>query len=117
MKKLRMLALPVYLAAACFWGQGLWGQLGSNRPGQYPNPISGPGGDPPSRVARLNYVSGEVSLRPDDVPDWAPASLNFPLTNGYHVWTDRDAHTELHIGSTAIRLAEETAVSILNLDD
>ena len=36
--------------------------------------------DPPARAARLNYLSGQVSFRPDAVEDWAAASLNYPLT-------------------------------------
>src|SRR5208282_1578623 len=79
----------------------------------------GPGAnmDPPGRVARLNYINGTVSLRPDSVPDWAPAALNFPLTAGYHLWTDQGSHAELQIGPTAVRLADETALAVLNLDD
>ncbi|SPE42183.1 Putative prolin-rich exported protein (fragment) [Candidatus Sulfopaludibacter sp. SbA3] len=74
-------------------------------------------GDPPSRVARLNYLSGPVSFRPGSVDDWAPATLNYPLTTGDHLWTDPGAQAELHIGSTAIRMNSGTAMSILNLDD
>ena len=37
-------------------------------------------GDPPSRVARLNYESGSVSFRPGSADDWSPASPNYPLT-------------------------------------
>jgi hypothetical protein len=74
-------------------------------------------GDPPSRVARLNYLSGQVSFRPGSVEDWAAASLNYPLTSGDHLWTDAGAQTEMHIGSTAVRMAPETALAILNLDD
>src|ERR1035438_4131487 len=77
----------------------------------------GAGLDPPSRVARLNYANGTVSLRPDNVPDWGPAQLNFPLTTGYHLWTDQGSHAELHVGATAVRLADETALAVLNLDD
>jgi len=75
------------------------------------------GADPPSRVARLNYLSGSVSFRPASVEDWTGASLNYPLTTGDHLWTDPGAQTELHIGSTAIRMNSETALAILNLDD
>ncbi|MDR3704237.1 MAG: hypothetical protein P4L56_31605 [Candidatus Sulfopaludibacter sp.] len=73
--------------------------------------------DPPSRVARLNYLSGPVSFRPGSVDDWAPATLNYPLTTGDHLWTDPGAQTEFHIGSTAVRMNSGTAISILNLDD
>ena len=75
------------------------------------------GGDPPSRVARLNYLDGPVSFRPGSVDDWTSASLNYPLTNGDHLWVDAGARAEMHIGSTAIRMDSTTAVSILALDD
>ena len=74
-------------------------------------------GDPPSRVARLNYLNGAVSFRPGSVDDWGPATLNYPLTTGDHLWTDPGAQTEIHIGSTAVRMNSGTALSILNLDD
>ena len=73
--------------------------------------------DPPSRVARLNYLNGQVSFRPGTVDDWAAASLNYPLTAGDHLWTDPGAQTEIHVGSTAIRMGSETALAFLNLDD
>ncbi len=73
--------------------------------------------DPPDRAARLNYISGQVSFRPASLDEWGVASLNYPLTAGDHLWTDRNAQAELHIGSAAIRLAPETAFSFLNLDD
>jgi Family of unknown function (DUF6600) len=73
--------------------------------------------DPPSRVARLNYLSGPVSFRPGTVDEWAAATVNYPLTIGDHLWADPGARTEMHIGSTAIRMASQTALSFLNLDD
>jgi hypothetical protein len=74
-------------------------------------------GDPPSRVARLNFKTGSVSFRPGSVEDWTEASLNYPLTTGDHLWTQPGARAELHAGSTAIRMASETALAFLNLDD
>ena len=74
-------------------------------------------GDPPSRVARLNYMNGSVSFRPGSVEEWTAATLNYPLTNGDHLWTDPGAATEIHVGSTAIRMDSGTAMSFLNLDD
>src|SRR2546427_1693076 len=47
--------------------------------------------DPPSRVGRLSFLSGSVSLRPGSVDDWATATVNYPLTTGDHLWTDADA--------------------------
>jgi hypothetical protein len=75
------------------------------------------GGDPPSRVARLNYLSGAVSFRPGSVEDWTAATPNYPLTTGDHLWADTGGRAEMHIGSTAIRMDSMTALSILSLDD
>jgi Family of unknown function (DUF6600) len=74
-------------------------------------------GDPPSRVGRLNYVSGAVSFHPESVNEWAPATLNYPLTIGDNLWTDQNGQAEVHVGSTAIRLGPSTGISFLNLDD
>jgi hypothetical protein len=75
------------------------------------------GNDPPARVARLNYMEGPVSFRPDSVEAWAAAAPNYPLTTGDHLWTDPTARLEMHIGSTALRMAPQTALQILNLTD
>src|SRR5260370_3326909 len=73
--------------------------------------------DAPSRVASLSFESGSVSFRPGSVEEWGPATLNYPLTTGDHLWADAGASTEIHVGSTAIRMASLTAMSFLNLDD
>ena len=73
--------------------------------------------DPPSRVARMNYVQGSVSFQPGGEGDWVDAVPNRPLTSGDNLWTDQGARAELHVGSTAIRLAPETSMTLLNLDD
>ena len=73
--------------------------------------------DPPSRVARLNFQQGPVSFRPGGVDDWAAAATNYPLTTGDFLWADQGARAELHVGSTAIRMDQMTAISVLNLND
>src|SRR3989454_834373 len=73
--------------------------------------------DPPSRVGRLSFLSGSVSFRPGSVDDWATATVNYPLTTGDHLWTDADARAEITIGSSAIRLASQSAFGFLALDD
>ena len=73
--------------------------------------------DPPSRVARLNYAQGSVSFQPGGEGDWVTAVPNRPLTTGDNLWTDQDARAEFHVGSTAVRLAPETSMTVLNLDD
>ncbi len=73
--------------------------------------------DPPSRVARLNYLSGTVSFQPGGLDNWVPAVVNRPLTTGDQMWVDDGARAELHIGSTVFRVASATSFDILNLSD
>lgn len=73
--------------------------------------------DPPSRVARLNYVSGSVSFQPAGVQDWVPATVNRPMTIGDQLWNDDGARSEMHVPGAAIRLSSRTAFEFLNLDD
>src|SRR5271155_3686453 len=73
--------------------------------------------DPPTRVARLNYVQGSVSFQPAGEQDWLEADVNRPLTTGDNLWADKDSRGEIHIGATSIRLSSDTGISFLNLDD
>ncbi|RZF29469.1 FecR protein [Paraburkholderia sp. UYCP14C] len=75
------------------------------------------GGDPPGRIARLNYTAGAVTTEPAGATDWSYAQINRPLTTGDQLWTDQNARSELHIGSTAVRLGQNTSLDVLNLDD
>jgi len=73
--------------------------------------------DPPGRVARLNYMAGTVTSEPAGAADWSYAQINRPLTTGDQLWNDANARSELHIGSTALRLGQSTSLDLLNLDD
>jgi hypothetical protein len=73
--------------------------------------------DPPGRVARISYMSGEVSFQPGGVKDWVDATLNRPLTTADRVWTDKNSKAELQLGTAAIRMNSETSLTITNLTD
>ena len=79
--------------------------------------------DPPGQVARLNLAQGPVSFAPADAAGssdsnaWTTALLNRPLTRGDRLWTGQHARAELHAGSTAVRMSEETSLDFLALDD
>jgi hypothetical protein len=73
--------------------------------------------DPPGRVARLSFIGGSVSFRPASLDEWSIASVNYPLTIGDHIWTDRGGRSELQLGSSVVRIAPLTELSVLNLDD
>ncbi len=73
--------------------------------------------DPPTRVARLGYMDGQVSFSPAGTDDWVSAVLNRPITTGDKLWTDQNSRAALNVGSAAIRLGPMTGFSFLNLDD
>jgi hypothetical protein len=74
--------------------------------------------DPPSRVARIAYVSGNASFSPGSEPDtWVHANINRPMVTGDRMWVERGARAELQLGQAAIRAAGGTSLSLLNLDD
>jgi hypothetical protein len=73
--------------------------------------------DPPSRVARLNFMDGNVSYQPAGLDQWGAASLNYPLTTGDHIYSDIGSHAEMHIGPNALRLGSQSNFGYLNLDD
>ena len=65
----------------------------------------------------MNYTQGSVSFQPGGEGDWVTAVPNRPLTTGDNLWTDQGSRAEMHVGSTAIRLAPETSITLLDLDD
>jgi hypothetical protein len=73
--------------------------------------------DPPSRVARLNYMQGSVSLQPGGENEWIAAVPNRPLVTGDNLWADEDSRAEVHIGSTALRLGPKTGITLLEVGD
>ena len=73
--------------------------------------------DPPTRVARLGYISGAVSFSPAGENDWVLATMNRPLITGDRLWVDAGARAELQVGSAVIRMSGSTSVALLNLED
>src|ERR1022692_2205558 len=101
----------------------------NNAPGPYDNngpyDNSAPGQDnapaqqqdPPGRVARVQYMSGEVSMQPGGGNDWVAAGMNRPLTTADRVWTDKSSRAELNVGDGFIRMNSETSVTLTNVGD
>jgi hypothetical protein len=73
--------------------------------------------DPPNRVARLNYINGNVSMEPAGVNDWAPAIINRPFTIGDYLYTDQSSVAELHMDIAVMRMGQYTNFGFLNLTD
>ena len=73
--------------------------------------------DPPYRVARLNYINGNVSMEPAGIDQWSPADLNRPFTIGDYLYADQDSRAELHLDVAVIRMGPQTSFGFLNLND
>jgi len=84
---------------------------------QDPNQEQDQSQDPPGRVARLNFMQGDVQLRPAGEDDWVTAVANRPMITGDDLWADEDSRAEVHVGSAAIRLGAKTGITFLDLDD
>src|SRR5450755_4596560 len=89
----------------------------------YPNNQGGPAdagspsNDPPARVARIQFISGEVSMQPGGVNDWVAANLNRPLTSSDRVWADKDSRVELNVGGGYLRMNSESSLTLTNVGD
>lgn len=73
--------------------------------------------DPPSRVARLSYLAGDLGLLPAGAKDWSDASINRPLTSGDRLSSGRDSRAELELGGGTLRIAGRTDMGVLDLSD
>lgn len=73
--------------------------------------------DPPSRVARLSYLSGDVGFLPAGARDWSDANVNRPLTTGDRLSTGANARAELELGGSSLRMDGDADFGVLDLDD
>ncbi len=78
----------------------------------YPYPRPYP---PPARVARVQYMSGEISYAQCDQDKWSAASLNQPLKPNTCVWADKDSRAELNVGNGLVRMNSETSLTLVAL--
>ena len=83
----------------------------------FPSAVAADNDDPPGRVARIRYLQGSVSFQPAGESDWVSAVTNRPMTTGDQLWADEGSRAEVQIGSAMIRVAADTGLSFLNLDD
>ena len=74
-------------------------------------------GDPPARVARVSYLSGEVSIQPGGVNDWVQANINRPLTSSDRLWADNNSRAELQMGGGSLRVDNNTSMTLVNVSD
>ena len=73
--------------------------------------------DPPARVGRLAYMENDVNLAIERNAPGEPATLNWPISSGAVLDTERRGKAEVWIGSTAYRLAGDSRAEFLIVDD
>jgi hypothetical protein len=73
--------------------------------------------DPPVRVGRLSFASGEVSFSPAGNDEWVEAQVNRPLVTGDRVWADNNSRAEISVDDSTWWLGDQTSVTVSNLDD
>ena len=74
-------------------------------------------GDPPSQVARISVVVGDVSVEPASVNQFSAAEVNLPLTTGDRVYADVGANAELETDQLAVRLGQRTDLTVTAMTD
>jgi hypothetical protein len=72
---------------------------------------------PPARVGQLSLISSNVRMRVDRVSAWEQAVLNTPITTGSALATQIPGRTEVRVGSTALRLGQESQVVWTEISD
>ena len=73
--------------------------------------------DLPTRVGRVAYVEGSVSIYQDPEFGWAQAYVNSPVTSQNSLWTDADSRAEMRVGGLALRVDDLTQLDVSHLDD
>ena len=73
--------------------------------------------DPPARVGRLALIENGVDFRADRDAEATSAALNWPISSGAVLETDRRGRAEVWIGSTAYRLASNSRTEFAIVDD
>jgi len=73
--------------------------------------------DPPTRVGRLSAIEGTVQQRTADNADWAPAGLNYPVTDGFALATQDGGRAEIEVGSLTLRVGAASELDVNNLGE
>lgn len=73
--------------------------------------------DTPARVGRISLVQGSVTIAGEDGDEPSGALVNWPVTTDNRITTERNARTEIRVGSTAVRLDGDSSLEVLALDD
>ena len=74
--------------------------------------------DLPGRVGRIADFAGQLYLSAPDRPDdWTAIGINYPITSGDNLWVSSDGRAEVDYGGGQFRLAGDTNLNVVRLDD
>lgn len=73
--------------------------------------------DPPGRVGSVTLLAGPVTMVDLATGSREQALLNWPVTGGWRIETGAAGRAEVRLGSTALRLDDDTTVDFARLDD
>jgi len=68
------------------------------------------------RIARVQYISGEVSTAPEATNQWSTARLNQNLVAPQYIWTGKESRTEINVGDGFIRMNSEASVTLTTIN-
>jgi hypothetical protein len=68
--------------------------------------------EPPARVGRVSFVSGNLALHMPGQNERSAAAINYPVATGTALWTDPDARAEIRIGPNAIAMTSGSELDI-----
>jgi hypothetical protein len=94
-------------------------QTGENPPAASANNPSADNKQPasePARTARFDYVSGNVTWRPDDNATWTKAAVNKPLRPGAQIWVTEGGRAEIRFDDgSLLRIGNGTVATLQTL--
>ncbi|HEU5457368.1 MAG TPA: DUF6600 domain-containing protein, partial [Terracidiphilus sp.] len=73
--------------------------------------------DPPGRVARVAYLSGEVSMLYAGTQEWTAAAANYPMVSGDRIYAGDYARAAIQNGDIDVRVGQDSDVTLTNLSD
>ena len=103
-------AAPLLARPACAQNDGY--HVGENRPAP---PVSAARPQPAAnhRVARVEYVSGNVTWRANDTANWGKAGTNRALNEGSQMWVEDGGRAEVRFDDGSIlRLGSNAVVTL-----
>ena len=71
-----------------------------------------PGGGQ-GRTARVQYISGELSVAPRETNQWSAARVGQQLSPAEYIWTGKESRAEIGVGYGFIRMNSEASVTLV----